>query len=134
MVDAFVDYTDFIFNHFGNRFKKWITFNEPKVFTTKFYAFGLYDQKPDVRNGYLASINVNNAHAKAVERYRKSKNSDGEIGITLTSSQVYPNTDSEVDREAAEYVNGLYNRCYVDPVIKASYPQDILDVFSERFN
>ena len=59
VVDSFVDYADFMFEHFGNRVKKWITFNEPKVFTTWFYSAGLYDQKPDPGRGYLSSINVN---------------------------------------------------------------------------
>ncbi|MFW9999369.1 MAG: GH1 family beta-glucosidase [Candidatus Hodarchaeota archaeon] len=134
VVDAFVDYANFMFNHFGDRVKKWITFNEPLVFTMWFYSFGLYDLKPDVRRGYLASICVNAAHAKAVERYRNSKNSDGEIGITLNLSHVYPETDSELDQKAVKYVDGVNNRWFIDPVLKASYPQDILDVVSKRFN
>ncbi len=134
VVDAFVDYAKFMFEHYGDRVNKWITFNEPKIFTVWFYSFGIYDQRPDVRRGYLASMNVNTAHAKAIERYRKSKNSDGEIGITLALNHVYPNTDSELDQKAAKYVDGLFNRWYIDPVIKAAYPQDMLDVFSKRFN
>ena len=41
VIDAFVDYADFMFEHFGNRVNKWITFNEPKIFTVWFYSFGL---------------------------------------------------------------------------------------------
>jgi len=134
VVDAYVDYAEFMFEHFGNRVKKWITFNEPKVFTTWFYAFGLYDQKPDLRRGYLASINVNVAHAKAVEKYHQSKNSDGEIGITLSLIHVYPNSNSEVNQKAVKYVDGVLNRWYLDPVLKASYPKDIFDVLSKKFN
>ena len=134
VVDAFVDYADVMFEHFGNRVKKWITFNEPKVFTTWFYSAGLYDQKPDPGRGYLASINVNAAHAKAVEKFRKSKNSDGEIGITLSLIHVYPNSESDVDQKAAKYVDGILNRWYIDPVLKASYPQDVLDVLSKKYS
>jgi beta-glucosidase len=134
VVDAFVDYADFMFDHFGNRVKKWITFNEPLVFAMWFYSLGLFGPKPDVRKGYLTSICVNVAHAKTVETYRKSKNSDGEIGITLNLTHVYPKTDSELDRKTAKYVDGVYNRWFIDPVLKAYYPEDIFDVASNKFN
>jgi beta-glucosidase len=134
VVDAFADYANFMFNHFGDRVKKWITFNEPLVFTMWFYPLFFYDLKPDVRKRYLASISVNAAHAKAVEMYRKSKYSDGEIGITLNLSCVYPKTDSDLDQKAVKYVDGVNNRWFIDPVLKASYPQDILDFVSKRFN
>ena len=134
VIDAFVDYADFMFEHFGNRVNKWITFNEPKIFTVWFYSFGLYNKKPDIRSGYLASMNVNLAHAKAIKRYRMSKDSDGKIGITLALNHVYPITDSDADQKAAKYFDGVFNRWYIDPIIKAAYPQDILEVISPRYN
>lgn len=132
VVDAYVEYADFMFNHYGDRVKKWITFNEPIVFTIWFYSNGIYDRKPSVRKGYLSSICVNVAHAKAVNVYRNSKNSDGEIGITLNLSSGYANTDSELDRKALAYVDGIYNRWFLDPVLKANYPEDILGILSKQ--
>ena len=134
IINAYVEYASFMFDHFGDRVKKWITFNEPLVFTIWFYSLGLYDYKQDVRGGLIASINVNAAHAKAVEAYRQSKNPNGTIGITLNLSHVYPESDSELDNKAAEYIDGRTNRWFLDPILKASYPNDILKILKNKYD
>ena len=134
IVDNFVEYASFMYDHYGDRVKKWITFNEPLVFTLWFYSFGLYNYKRDIRGGIIASINVNAAHAKAVEIYRQSKNSDGKIGITLNLSPIYPVSASELDKKAVRYIDGRDNRWFLDPVLKASYPNDMLKFFKEIYN
>ncbi len=134
VVDAYEEYATFMFDHYGDRVKKWITFNEPLVFTLWFHSLGLYDGKQNTRGGIIASINVNAAHAKAIAAYRQSRNSDGQIGITLNLSHVYPESNSELDAKAAKYVDGRNNRWFLDPVVKASYPSDILEILKERYD
>ena len=133
VVDAYVNYASFMFDHYGDRVKKWITFNEPLVFTIWFYSRGLYNKR-DVRGGLISSINVNAAHAKAVEIYHQSKNPDGLIGISLNLSHVYPESDSELDKKAVIYTDGIYNRWFLDPVLRASYPNDILELIEKPYN
>jgi len=133
VVEAYVDYATCIFNHFGDRVKMWITFNEPMVFTLGFYAEGFFGER-NVRGGIMATQYVNVAHAKAVEAYRLSPYSDGKIGITLDLSPVYPKTDSSLDKMAVTIVDGVTNRLFLDPVLKASYPRDILRIFKDIFN
>ncbi|MFX1574507.1 MAG: GH1 family beta-glucosidase [Promethearchaeota archaeon] len=134
VVDAYVEYATFMFDHYGDRVKKWITFNEPLVFTIWFYSFGLYNGKTNEKGGIIASINVNVAHAKAIAAYRQSRNSDGKIGIALNLTQVYPESNSKLDSKSAQYVDGRYNRWFLDPIFKASYPSDILEILKERYN
>jgi len=134
VVEAYVEYTKFMFDHYGDRVKKWITFNEPAVFTVMFYGAGLFTGKSNIKGGYIASTNVNVAHAKAVDAYRNSKNSDGGIGITLNLSHVYPQSNSTLDAKAAKFIDGIYNRWYLDPIFRAEYPKDILDYLKERYN
>jgi beta-glucosidase len=134
VVDSYIKYASFMFDHYGDRVKKWITFNEPLVFTLWFYSFGLYNFKRDIKGGLIASINVNAAHAKAVEKYRQSKNPDGKIGITLNLSPIYPVSASELDKKAVRYIDGRDNRWFLDPVLKASYPSDMLKLFKDLYN
>ncbi len=134
VVEAYVEYTKFMFDHYGDRVKKWITFNEPAIFTVMFYGAGLFTGKSNIKGGYIASTNVNVAHAKAVSAYRNSKNSDGGIGITLNLSHVYPQSKSTLDSKAAKLIDGIYNRWYLDPIFRAEYPKDILDYLKERYN
>ncbi|MFX0032039.1 MAG: GH1 family beta-glucosidase [Promethearchaeota archaeon] len=134
VIDAYVEYASFMFDQYGDRVEKWITFNEPLVFTLWFYTFGLYDYKRDERGGIVASFNVNTAHAKAVEAYRQSKNSHGKIGIVLNLDHIYSESDSELDKKASKFVDGRYNRWFLDPILKASYPPDILDFITTKFD
>ncbi len=134
VVDAYVEYANFMFNHFGDRVKMWITFNEPMIFTYFFYFGGFYGKRGDIEGGVRASHLVNVAHAKAIGAYRSSEHSDGQIGITLNLSQVYPETESSLDKTAATTVHALINRWFLDPVFKASYPPESLKFFQERFD
>ncbi|MBY8985107.1 MAG: beta-glucosidase [Candidatus Lokiarchaeota archaeon] len=134
VVDAYVEYAKFIFGHYGDRVKKWITFNEPQIFTVTFYGGGVFTGNFDLRGGYIASINVNAAHAKAVKAYRASKHPDGNIGITLNLSQIYPKTQSTLNSKATHFIDGITNRWYLDPVLKGEYPKDILSFLNKKFN
>lgn len=134
VVEAYVEYAKFMFDHFGDRVKKWITFNEPAIFTVRFYSRGVFTGKPDIKGGYLASTNVNIAHAKAVNAYRNSKYSDGEIGITLNLSYVYPISENNLNQKAVKLIDGVFNRWYLDPIFKATYPEDILDFLKSKYD
>ena len=133
IVDAFVDYARFMFENFGDRVKKWITFNEPLVFAVWFPIRGLYGKK-DFTSVMSATHIVNIAHAKTIEAYRDSKKSDGQIGITLNLDSIYPKTDSPLDYEAATIIDGLTNRWFLDPVFKGTYPGDTLVLLERYFN
>lgn len=125
VVDAYIEYAKFMFDHFGDRVKFWITFNEPLVFTIWFYSLGLFGFM-SMKRGYEASHLVNVAHAKAVATYRASQHSDGKIGITLNLGMVYPVDDTPLSKKAVQLVDGMYNRWFIDPILKASYPEDVL--------
>lgn len=127
-VDAFVNFAKFMFNECGDRVKNWITFNEPFIFAVAFTASGLYGKK-DLASAFHSTHQVNLAHAKAVEAYRNSDHSDGQIGITLNLSHVYPSSDSSLDKKAAILKDGLINRWFLDPIFKAQYPLDVLSRF-----
>ncbi|MFW9902163.1 MAG: GH1 family beta-glucosidase, partial [Candidatus Thorarchaeota archaeon] len=133
VVNAFVDYARFMFDKFGDRVKKWITFNEPLVFIMWLHLLGLYGKKNVAEAMYMTHL-VNIAHARAVESYRDSEYSDGLIGITLNLDPVYPKTDSSLDIQAATIVDGVINRWYLDPVFKGEYPIDTLELIENYFN
>ncbi|MFX1568781.1 MAG: GH1 family beta-glucosidase [Promethearchaeota archaeon] len=133
VVNAFVDYARFMFDKFGDRVKKWITFNEPLVFIMWFHLLGLYGKKDFAAAIYMTHL-VNLAHARAVESYRDSENSDGMIGITLNLDPIYPKTNTSLNNEATRIVDGIKNRWYLDPIFKGEYPIDTLELLEKYFN
>lgn len=134
VVEAYVEYTKFMFAYYGDRVKKWITFNEPAIFTVTFYRSDAFTGKSNIKGGYIASTNVNVAHAKAVNAYRNSKYNDGEIGITLNLSHVYPISESSLNSKAVNFIDGIFNRWFLDPIFNASYPKDILNFLKVKYD
>lgn len=67
IIHKYVEYADHCFSAFGGRVKKWITFNEPWVFTVFGYSDGSMapNMKDPGRSEYQAGRNVILAHAKA---------------------------------------------------------------------
>lgn len=133
VVNAFVQYAQFLFNHYGDRVKHWITFNEPMVFTFLFYPIGLYNKR-NFESTFKATHMVNIAHARVVKIFRSSNHPDGKIGITLNLSHIYPKTDSQLDEKGVLLKDGLINRWFLDPVLKGEYPTEILDLVRKKFD
>ncbi len=135
IVDDFAAYAACLFDALGDRVKKWITHNEPWVvaFAGNFqgrHAPGLTDLATAVQVSHHLIL----SHARAVQAYRASKYHDGQIGITLNLYPCVSASDSDLDRQAAALVDGHNNRWFLDPVLKGTYPQDILDLYREKLN
>lgn len=137
-VKWFTDYAEIVFKAFGDRVKTWITFNEPfidRMMIGSFLRSRLDPTIEPISNPFAIpgaliaqqAIETHHwilAHAKAIQIYR-SLGLSGKIGITLSISPVYPETDSEADRDAARVEDGLHNRWFLHPVLKGAYPEDI---------
>jgi beta-glucosidase len=65
------------------------------------------------------------SHGAAMEAIRATAKNSPEAGITLSLAPVHPAEDTEDDRGAARRFDGVFNRMFLDPVFKGSYPEDI---------
>lgn len=124
LIDHYADYASFLFETFGDRVKKWITHNEPWC-----AAFLGID---DFSESLTIAHNLFIAHAKAVSAYRKSKNGNGKIGITLNLGSQYAATDTEEDISAAKIADGFINRWFLHPVLKGEYPSDMVEFYRRK--
>jgi beta-glucosidase len=129
----FTDYARVCYKAFGDRVKQWMTMNEPwvDVFAPQFMV-----GNPSVE-GMTAAVKTAHhyqlAHARAVEAFREVV-PDGKVGAALNLSPVYPETDSDADKNAADRYDGFLNRWYVDSMIKGGYPEDVLEFYEKKFN
>lgn len=132
IVDDYVNYVDTVSSALGDRVKNWITFNEPWVFTWLGYvrgehAPGLTSETPEP--AFITSHHCYLAHGLAVPVIRR--NSPGaQVGITLNLSPADPATSKPADIEATTIYDGWFNRWYLDPLYRGSYPQDIVDMYA----
>ncbi|MFC1235306.1 glycoside hydrolase family 1 protein [Vibrio sp. F74] len=133
VVDLYVDYATKAFELFGNKVKYWITFNEPIVPVEGGYLYDFH--YPCKKNGRLAvqvAFNIILAHAKAVHAFNRLGLKKTKIGVVLNLTPSYTRNDSEEDKKAAWYADLLFNRSFLDPMVKNEFPKVLCDVLEEH--
>ena len=125
-VDAFVEYTDAVTRHLGDRVKHWITHNEP--WCTAFLGHLYGSHAPGLKD-YRASLQVCHhlllSHGRAIEVVRRNV-AQADVGITLSLHPIVPASDSAADAAAAQRHDGTRNRWFLDPLYGRGYPEDVL--------
>lgn len=133
ITDDFVNYADTVSRALGDRVKHWITFNEPWVFAWVGHVFG--EHAPGWKGDSPApALSVTHhallSHGLVVPVLR-ANSANAQVGITLNLTPAYPASDSPQDIAAAKRHDGWFNRWYLDPVYKGSYPQDMVEAFGD---
>uniref|UniRef100_H2YY83 beta-glucosidase n=1 Tax=Ciona savignyi TaxID=51511 RepID=H2YY83_CIOSA len=137
IIDLFVEYADICFKEFGPKVKRWITFNEPWVFTVLGYGNGAHSPniKDSGRLDYQAGKNVLLAHAKAYRLYQTQYKAvqNGEVGITCNSDWSEPrNQYRQVDYDATNRVMQFFLGWFMHPIwVNGDYP-DVMKVIAAQ--
>ena len=115
----FADYAALIGRRYGDRVKRFATFNEPSLFTLFGYAFGWDAPGTSDRAAYLQAIHhVNLAHGAAVDALRAVPKAS--IGGIHNWQPCLPATATEP--AAAEQFAAYWNGAMADPQHLALYP------------
>jgi beta-glucosidase len=128
----FAEYADTLYRRYGDRVKRWITLNEPLVFTmfghrSGVMAPGLRDHGATARAVHHAML----AHGLAVQAFRAS-GAQGEIGITNANSSYEPADDTPETAVAVERARDFDTRLFHGPVYGRGYPASVLKYYAER--
>ncbi len=127
IVHRFVEYARGMARRMGDRVAAITTHNEPWVMAMLGHETGIF--APGIKDRAVAmqvSHHLLLSHGLALQALR----ADGcrsRLGIVLNLSPVYPATQSPADRDAARLQDGRLLRWYVDPLLKATYPLDVLE-------
>ena len=128
--EAFVAYAEVVAERLGDRVSNWITHNEPWVAAWLGYGSGEHAPgRANAADALAAAHHLLLSHGWAAEAIRRAA-PDANVGITLVLSPAYPASESEEDRQAAQNADGFYNRWFLDPVFRGSYPADLLEYFA----
>jgi len=130
VTDLFARFAATAFRLFGEKIKYWTTFNEPIVPVEGGYLYDFhYPCKKDGKLAAQVAFNIMLAHAKAVKCYREL-DLDGEIGVVLNLTPSYTRSDSAEDHKAAWYADLLFNRSFLDPLVKHQFPPELCEVLA----
>lgn len=128
----FADYAALVVGRYGDRVRRFATFNEPSVFTLFGYAMdwgapGLIDRTAHAK----AIHHVNLAHGTAVDVIRALAPT-ASVGCIHNRQRVVPEHDLPSNAEAARTLHHLWNDAFPDPQILGAYPAELMP-FMEPF-
>lgn len=130
--EAFVEYTDAVTRHLGDRVQHWITHNEPWCAAFLGYQIGVH--APGIKDDWPAALSASHhlmlSHGWAVPVIRQNSPA-ASVGITLNLAPAYPASTSPADNRAARWGDGYGNRWFLDPLYGRGYPADMVASFTE---
>lgn len=125
--ERFAEYSAIVGEALGDAVGMWITLNEPWCAGWLGYGTGAHAPgREGVSSGMTATHHLLVGHGLAVDALRAC--SRAPVGITLNLNRYTPATGHELDVRAARTADGVLNRLYLGPVLKASYPEDIVEL------
>jgi beta-glucosidase len=137
LVPHFKDYARVIYQQFGDKVKKFITFNEPWVICVLGYETGGNApgvQEPE-RGVYECGHNLLKAHAEAYRLYESEfkETQKGLVGITLDAGWIEPEIPENPEyAAAAERALQFKHGWFAKPIFFGTYPQQMIDNVETR--
>ncbi len=125
----FAEYADVLYQALGDVATSWLTLNEPKTITTMGYISGVH--APGIQNparAYVALHHMLLGHGLATQAFRARfpQGDAHQIGASLNLSPVYPADQAPGTAGAVTLQDGFENRLYLDPLLRGSYPADVV--------
>ncbi|WP_043441920.1 glycoside hydrolase family 1 protein [Arthrobacter sp. L77] len=123
----FAEYAAVMHEALGDRVRIWTTLNEPWCAAFLGYAAGVHAPGRQEPTAALAAAHhLLLGHGLATQELRR-RDPGATLGITLNLTVPDPRDPaSEADRDAARRIDGQFNRIFLDPVLRAAYPEDVL--------
>ena len=125
----FADYAVAVHEALGDRVRQWSTLNEPWCSSLLAHAGGEHAPgHTDPVEALQAVHHLLLGHGLATEALReRSAGTDTKLGLTLNFTVADPaDPDDAGDRDAARRIDGLSNRLFLDPILRAQYPADVM--------
>lgn len=128
---AFADYAGFMSQKLSDRVTIWTTINEPLVLTANGHLLGEHAPgERDIQTAVSVAYNLLLAHGLAIQSIRANAARPLRLGAILNHTPVHPASDSQEDLLAAQRADAILNRSMLDPIFKATFPSDLLDLIA----
>ena len=135
IIGWFTEYIERVVSRYQDRVTYWMILNEPMVFTGAGYFFGIHAPGKRGMKFFLSAVHHATLCQAEGGRVVRSLQSTAQIGTTFSCSLVEPHTSRLRDVRAAQRVDALLNRLFIEPTLGKGYPIDQLPVLSrlEKF-
>ena len=119
-IEWFAAYASLVAERYGDRVKRFATFNEPSIFTLFNFGFGRQRSASNVEALHKAIHHVNLAHGSAIKILRQ-RVPGVSVGAIHNYQPCFPSAPAE--QQAAELCDAYWNRAFPDPQCLGVYPQ-----------
>lgn len=123
VVDWFSEYVALCAKSFGSKVKHWMVMNEPTVFTGAGYFFGIHAPGKTGLKNFLPAVHHATLCMAAGGKVLRELLPDAQIGTTFSCSHIEPYSNKPRDVSAAQRVDALLNRLFIEPVLGLGYPE-----------
>lgn len=122
----FAEYAAVAADALGDRISHWITLNEPWVAAFLGYAAGVHAPgRTDHAAAMRAAHHLMLGHGLAMQVLRE-RVPQGSHGITLNLTPIEAQGGRDIHAEAVRRVDGMANRIFLDPILRGTYPADVV--------
>jgi len=126
-VDAFCEYAEVVGRRLGDRVGLWLTQNEPWVIAWLGYGYGIHAPgRTSASDAIAAAHHVLLSHGFATDILRRESPSS-RVGVTIDLETAYPASDDPEDIAACREFDGGRNRWFLDPLLRGTYPADVIE-------
>ena len=124
----FAEYAAVVAQELGDRLPIVTTLNEP--WCSAFLGYGTGVHAPGVTGlstALTAAHHLNLAHGLGTTALRTHLPAGSKVALTLNLAAVHAASGSEADQRAAQHVQDVSNRIFLDPVLRGHYPEALLE-------
>src|SRR4051812_37691136 len=124
--ERFAEYAAVVGQALGDRVPTFTTFNEPWCSAYLGYSAGVHAPGVQDNASALAAVHhLNLAHGLGVRAMRSVVPATTAMSVTLNLHNIRGATADDAD--AVRHVDGVSNRIFLDPILRGTYPQDVLE-------
>ncbi len=126
IIGWFKKYVALCVKNFGDRVKNWMVLNDPLVFVGAGYFLGIHAPGKKGMKNFLPAMH----HAALCQaegaRIIKMKYPGAHVGTTFSCSLIEPLRPTMKDKLAAQRIDALVNRLFIEPALGMGYPVEDL--------
>lgn len=134
MLNWFSEYVDVVTRNFGNKVKNWMVLNEPTVITALGYMLGIHAPGKKGLGSFIPAAHHATLCQAEGGRIIRSNVSDAYIGTTFSCAHVDAVNQKECNVKAAERIDAILNRMFVEPAMGMGYPPVLMHMFGKQLN
>jgi beta-glucosidase len=130
IADKFADYARIVGRRLGDRVRHWAMFNEANIHAIFGHGIGQHAPGLSGMANMLAAIHHQNlAQGRAMQALRAER-AGLLLGTIVNVQPVRPSSDRAEDHRAVERFDCFWSRCCLDPLLKGSYPETVVQDFA----